>query len=318
MSDPEEKIDVTDLKDTFLECPVCIEHFNQTDRRPRLLNSCLHAFCTQCLDQLLEKEGKGQVTCPICRQVERVRRKADSLPPDPMRSKLVDYVQLKRRKRILCSECEEHEAISRCQECQCYLCKDCDYVHRRHRVSRDHLIQTLDKVMKEPVKNLSKGHFCPSHPKHHIKSYCSTEGKLCCVSCTVLDHRGHNLQKLEEAAEEKKGEMIMKMTEVRQLTQVLEKARKKGIQQEKAISDIKDKSLSDIKSILMSYAEQLMKENVKCYHPSMIKATACSLMSKRRCLLMNRLLPSLSQLTRTSHRPKRREMMWKCCRCILP
>ncbi|XP_071089100.1 E3 ubiquitin-protein ligase TRIM33-like [Haliotis cracherodii] len=268
MSEPQEKVDVGSLKDNFLECPVCVEHFNQTDRRPRLLHSCLHAFCTQCLQQLLNKEGRGAVTCPLCRKVQKVHGNADTLEVDGLRDKLVEFLQIKQNKKVLCSEClERNEAVSRCQDCQSYLCKECDFVHRRHRVSRDHSIMLLGDVLDQPITSFAKGHFCPKHPKHNLEFYCPTDEKLCCISCTVLDHKGHDLQHLGEASAAKKAELETKLTQVCVHADYLRNKKKEVKQQEKYIEDVKAKSLSDIdtmfdrfKTILDKRKYQLMTD----------------------------------------------------------
>ncbi|XP_071089098.1 E3 ubiquitin-protein ligase TRIM33-like [Haliotis cracherodii] len=254
----QDKVDVGSLKDTFLECPVCVEHFNLTDRRPRLLHSCLHAFCTQCLQQLLNKEGRGKITCPLCRKVEKVTGNADTLEVDSLRDKLVEFLQIKQDKKVLCSEClEKTAAVSRCEECQSYLCKECDFVHRRHRVSRDHSILSLNDVLKQPIQSFGKGHFCPNHPKHHLEFYCATEEKLCCVSCTVLDHRDHELQKLEEAAATRKEELDTKIKQVHARANRLREERKDGTQELKCIEEAKARSILDINRIFHELKQRL-------------------------------------------------------------
>ncbi|XP_067657097.1 E3 ubiquitin-protein ligase TRIM33-like [Haliotis asinina] len=250
MSEPQDKVDVGSLKDTFLECPVCVEHFNQTDRRPRLLHTCLHAFCTQCLQQLLAKEGKGQITCPLCRNVQRVTGTVNTLEVDSLRDKLVEFLQIKQDNKVLCSECPEMTtAVSRCQECQSYLCEECDFVHRRHRVSRDHSILSLEDVLKQPTQRFGKGHFCPRHPKHHTEFYCMTEEKLCCVSCTILDHKDHELQTLEEAAATRKAELVTKIKQIHAHTDHLREEMKAGSQTLTRIEEAKARSISDISKV---------------------------------------------------------------------
>ncbi|XP_067657095.1 uncharacterized protein [Haliotis asinina] len=254
MSEPQEKVDVGSLKDTFLECPVCVEHFNQTDRRPRLLHSCLHAFCTQCLQQLLDKEGKGQITCPLCRQVQNVHGQADTLEIDGLRDKLVEFLQIKQDKKAHCSECpERNEAVSRCQECH----SNSDFVHRRHRLSRDHVIMSLGDLIDQPIASFSKSHFCPKHPKHNLEFYCATEEKLCCVSCTVLGHKGHDLQQLEEASAAKKTQLETKLAEVHSHADRLRNNKKQLKCQEKHIEDTREKSLSDINTMFDHFKTNL-------------------------------------------------------------
>ena len=268
MSEPQERLNISDLKNTFLECPVCIEHFNQTDRRPRLLRSCLHAFCTQCLDQLLQKEGKGQITCPICRHVEKVKGSADSLPADPLRSKLVDYVQMKKEKKVKCTDCpDENEAESRCQECSQFLCKECTYVHKRHMMTRNHTVISMEEVLDQPLKSLSTGHFCPKHPKHQLEFFCSNDESLCCLSCIVVDHQGHKFQKIEEAVAPRQQELDSKLHQINAQSHILQKRRQELEQRKALIQQDKNQARSEINKqftklerILQSRKETLLKE----------------------------------------------------------
>ncbi|XP_066990374.1 E3 ubiquitin-protein ligase TRIM32-like [Macrobrachium rosenbergii] len=45
------------------DCQVCLERFDNAERRPRCL-SCGHTLCTSCLTDIL---GRGQLLCPFCR-----------------------------------------------------------------------------------------------------------------------------------------------------------------------------------------------------------------------------------------------------------
>ncbi|XP_046365192.2 E3 ubiquitin-protein ligase TRIM71-like [Haliotis rufescens] len=201
MSEPKEKIDITYLKETFLECPVCLEHFNQTERRPLLLHSCLHAVCAQCLEQLLAKEGKSQVTCPLCRQVQKVSGNAKSVPLDCVRYKLVECLETAEEEYALCIDCSDgNKAESTCQDCSLNLCKECTSVHRRHRLTRDHIITSLHNSVQHLPRPVVKSHFCPQHKMHLLEFFCITDDTVCCLSCSNLDHKGHTFEKLEDVA----------------------------------------------------------------------------------------------------------------------
>ncbi|XP_046542331.1 tripartite motif-containing protein 45-like isoform X2 [Haliotis rubra] len=243
------KIDVTDFKDTFLECPVCVEHFNQTNQRPRLLNSCLHAFCTACLQTLLTNEGGNQITCPLCRQVQTVRGNVDTLQIDPVRDKLTEYVQMKIEKKTLCTDCpDENEAEARCQECSSYLCAACRSAHKRHRMTKDHTIITLD----DPQENLKRGHFCQYHPAHQIEFYCNTDEQLCCVSCCIGDHKDHVVKKLENAADTKRAKVEKKLQLISKASDLTQKALQKGARQKWTITNITEQSEAEINTIYNS------------------------------------------------------------------
>ncbi|XP_046558143.1 E3 ubiquitin-protein ligase TRIM56-like [Haliotis rubra] len=247
MSEPQEKVDISALKDTFLECPVCVEHFNQTDRRPRLLHSCLHAFCTQCLQQLLDKEGKGQITCPLCRQVHKIPGEPGTLPVDPVRAKLVDFVQIKNEGKAPCTDCPAGSpAESRCQECSVYLCKECAYVHRRHRLTHDHPVISLSGVLEQPLNTFAQGHFCTHHPKHQLEFFCASDETLCCLSCTVVEHKGHDFQKLDEAAKKRQTELEASMLAVNVNVQQLRQRRLSEERRQTAIAEAQAKAKSDV------------------------------------------------------------------------
>ncbi|XP_046548742.1 E3 ubiquitin-protein ligase TRIM33-like isoform X3 [Haliotis rubra] len=247
MAEAQEKVDMSALKDTFLECPVCVEHFNQTDRRPRLLITCLHAFCTQCLQQLLAQEGKGQITCPLCRQVHNVPGKADSLPLDLVRVKLTDFVQMKNEGNVPCTDCPDgNTAKSRCQECSVYLCKQCTYVHKRHQLTRDHQIISLSDALQQPLNMLGKRHCCTHHPKYQLEFFCATDDTLCCMSCTVVEHKGHEFQKLEDVAKNRLEELESLMQAVQTNAQQLRQRRMCEEQSQKAIVQAQRKTSSDV------------------------------------------------------------------------
>ncbi|XP_045117305.1 E3 ubiquitin-protein ligase TRIM32-like [Portunus trituberculatus] len=51
------------MDDNVEDCPVCLNTFDDTHRRPRNL-PCGHTLCTPCINELKEQ---GAVTCPTCR-----------------------------------------------------------------------------------------------------------------------------------------------------------------------------------------------------------------------------------------------------------
>ncbi|KAG5835228.1 hypothetical protein ANANG_G00270090 [Anguilla anguilla] len=53
-----------------LECPICLETYNQEQLRPKLLQ-CGHTVCRQCLEKLLASTING-VRCPFCSKVSRM------------------------------------------------------------------------------------------------------------------------------------------------------------------------------------------------------------------------------------------------------
>ncbi|XP_046335855.2 E3 ubiquitin-protein ligase TRIM56-like, partial [Haliotis rufescens] len=241
------KGDVSSLKDTFLECPVCVEHFNQTDRRPRLLHSCLHAFCTQCLQQLLDKEGNGEITCPLCRRIEKVSGTAQMIAIDPVRDQLVEYLHIQKKKQVLCKDCPDgNHARSRCFECGGNLCLDCENAHRRNRSTRGHEIKLLGELQAASCESLKVRTFCCNHQDHFIECFCSTCEALCCVMCAIIDHKGHEFQKLDDAAATIIKKIEGSMNEVQDIFKSLSNAKSESGEYVTVVQRDKERSISEI------------------------------------------------------------------------
>ncbi|XP_042353036.1 E3 ubiquitin-protein ligase RNF186-like [Plectropomus leopardus] len=61
--------DATDsLPNDVYECKICYNYFDLDRHTPKLLG-CSHTFCTECLDALHSRQGRGwRIGCPVCRQ----------------------------------------------------------------------------------------------------------------------------------------------------------------------------------------------------------------------------------------------------------
>ena len=60
-----------------IECPTCLECFDENKRVPRLLGCCSHTFCSECLTALLravvfDHTGNGALSCPVDRSLTQV------------------------------------------------------------------------------------------------------------------------------------------------------------------------------------------------------------------------------------------------------
>jgi hypothetical protein len=47
-----------------LKCLICNEFFNESTKLPRLLISCGHTYCQECLKNLYEKDENNSIICP--------------------------------------------------------------------------------------------------------------------------------------------------------------------------------------------------------------------------------------------------------------
>jgi len=142
-------------------CQICKKRFHQ----PRVL-SCLHVFCSGCLDRLLEdKEGVGDgdataergvgssskvassgteldqvsLVCPTCKQITHVGGVSE-LPLDVVMMNAMDMFDIN-ASRILCTSCKaEEKAVARCTDCASFLCSNCVTAHKYMRCFENHKV----------------------------------------------------------------------------------------------------------------------------------------------------------------------------------
>ncbi|XP_075198104.1 E3 ubiquitin/ISG15 ligase TRIM25-like [Anomaloglossus baeobatrachus] len=212
-----------------LECSVCLSLY--TD--PVTLR-CGHNFCRECIDQVLKTQDEsGVYTCPECREafLERPALKRNialckvvlTCPPS------VDDSS------ILCTYCIHSPvpAVRSCLHCEASLC---DNHLRGHSKGPEH-------VLTDPSTSL-EDRKCSVHKKI-LEYYCTEDAACICVSCSLAgEHRGHQVEMLDEASEKKKMKLrnvllklITKKKKTEDRVQSLEERKRKA--QEKASGEVK-------------------------------------------------------------------------------
>ncbi|XP_075439955.1 E3 ubiquitin/ISG15 ligase TRIM25-like [Ascaphus truei] len=193
-----------------LTCPICLSTYTQ----PVMLR-CGHNFCQGCIGSVWDSQGgSGLYTCPECRAEFQER------PALQRNLKLCNIAE-----RFLSTQPEQEEAVIFCTYCvtssvpaakTCLHCDAslCDIHLERHSKSEEH-------VLSEPTTSL-KTRKCPVH-KEILKCYCTEDAACICLSCCVFgEHRGHQVESLNEASEKKKVKLrhvLEKLTTVREETE---------------------------------------------------------------------------------------------------
>ncbi|XP_033845573.1 E3 ubiquitin-protein ligase TRIM32 [Periophthalmus magnuspinnatus] len=113
-----------DLMREVLECPICLETYNQDQLRPKLLQ-CGHTVCRQCLEKLLANTING-VRCPFCSKVSRmssISQLADNLTV----LKILDCTTScsAAAAALMCKSCCTRLPRQYCHECAVVLCELC-------------------------------------------------------------------------------------------------------------------------------------------------------------------------------------------------
>ncbi|XP_077334352.1 E3 ubiquitin/ISG15 ligase TRIM25-like [Lithobates pipiens] len=175
-----------------LECSVCLNIY--TD--PVMLK-CGHNFCRDCIGRVWDtQEGYGGYSCLECRQIFQKR------PVLQRNLKLRNIVENfqpthpdQEESGVFCTHCIHTPvpAVISCLHCEASLC---DNHLRVHSKSPEH-------VLCDPTTSL-ENRKCSVH-KELLKYYCTEDETCICMSCRLDgEHRGHQVETLDEASEMKK------------------------------------------------------------------------------------------------------------------
>ncbi|XP_068120727.1 E3 ubiquitin/ISG15 ligase TRIM25-like [Hyperolius riggenbachi] len=175
-----------------LECPVCLTIY--TD--PVILR-CGHNFCRVCIDRVLDtQEGSGCYSCPECRAQYMER---PTLQRNIALRKIAESFQSTQPDQeeagVCCTYCVDCSipAVKSCLLCEASLCSKHLRVHSK----------APEHILCDPNTSL-ENRKCSVHKKI-LEYYCTEDAACICVSCRLDgEHRGHQVEILDEASEKKK------------------------------------------------------------------------------------------------------------------
>ncbi|XP_053550044.1 E3 ubiquitin/ISG15 ligase TRIM25-like [Bombina bombina] len=260
-----------------LTCSICLSIY----RDPVTL-SCGHNFCLRCIERVLgTQEGSGVYTCPECRKrfSEKPKLQRNITLCNIVRN--LHPTQLKKRMTgVFCTYCV-HSSVPAAKSCLLCEASLCDKHLRVHNKSEEH-------VLTKPTTSWGNRK-CSKHKKL-LEYYCTEDAACICASCSLVgEHRGHQVELLNEASEKKKKKLrnvLQKLITKRKMTEkrVLSlQVRRRGEQEKaagvterlttwfkdirKQLEDLEKRVLSDItrqqKKILLPFSDliqQLQKE----------------------------------------------------------
>jgi len=147
-----------ELLEKQVQCPICLE----TYRDPKAL-ACLHAYCRECVQQLLLRQQKDQeVECPQCRSVVLVAgNDPNSLPTVFFINGLIEVCEILKKaesNEITCQNCSEAKATSFCHTCSMFICASCTNAHKKMKVFESHKTIAISELkegalIQLPTKN---------------------------------------------------------------------------------------------------------------------------------------------------------------------
>ncbi|XP_063777219.1 E3 ubiquitin/ISG15 ligase TRIM25-like [Pseudophryne corroboree] len=238
-----------------LHCSICLNIY--TD--PVTLR-CGHNFCRVCIDRVLDaQEGAGVYTCPDC------RAECQERPALQRNITLCNIVGSfpstwpdQEETGIFCTYCVDSPvpAAKSCLLCEASLC---DKHLRVHSKSAEHLLC-------DPTTSLGNRK-CSVHKKI-LEYYCTEDAACICVSCCLIgEHRGHQMESLDEASERKKKKLrnvLQKLTtkraETEKRVQRLQKRRREYQRKAAGVTETVTALFRDIRRQLEHLEKRVLSE----------------------------------------------------------
>ena len=240
-----------------VSCSVCMVTFTEPKQLP-----CLHSFCLHCLEGIQRTSGRHDViTCPECRRESQVPGgKLKDLPTNFRINSLLDVLAIRdcSSTGVKCGNCDKRRVESfYCFQCCSFWCDECITGHNIIRANKEHRVlalkdfedQDIEVVLKRPA-------FCSrsGHEKKELEFFCKKCQETVCSSCVVTAHDGHVKVLLEEAANEKKSQ-VMSAIESRKAN--VQKMRNKISKIDEACHNI-EANVAKVKRSAQQFAESMI------------------------------------------------------------
>uniref|UniRef100_A0A8C5N563 E3 ubiquitin-protein ligase TRIM39-like n=1 Tax=Leptobrachium leishanense TaxID=445787 RepID=A0A8C5N563_9ANUR len=194
-----------DLRDE-LSCSNCLNVYTDPVTLP-----CGHSFCKTCIGDVLGMQEVRENSCPECMEMFSIHRELNrNLTLHTVSESFQSAHQTKKRIAIPCTNCIQSPvpAVKTCLLCEASLCEDHLRVHSK----------SAEHVLTEPTTSLGNRK-CLVHKKV-LEYYCCEDAACICVYCRLDgEHRGHQVETLNEASEKKKEKLrniLQKLTSQRE------------------------------------------------------------------------------------------------------
>ena len=198
-----------------ITCSICLDTFT----KPKTI-ACLHTFCLKCLEKhALTTQRQGQFRCPECQAQVNIPKgnRFDNLPTGFLQNSLLSLLAVRQigdGSQISCGSCRKTSAeISYCFDCGRFLCLDCVNAHEllRNVAFEGHKVTPVKQFQPADYEALLKRQsFCSQqyHEREVTRFFC-LECQICvCQVCIVTDHKNHNVDPLEKAADGEKANIM--------------------------------------------------------------------------------------------------------------
>ena len=196
-------------------CSICLETYT----KPKTI-ACLHTFCLKCLEEhALRTQRQGRFQCPDCQAEVNILEGNcfGNLPTGFLQNSLLSLLAVRQSSdgsQISCGICKKKSAeISYCFGCEKLLCRDCVNAHELFRESafQGHKVTAVKQFQAVDYEALLKRQsFCPQpYHEREVNRFFCLECQICvCQVCINTDHKNHNVDPLEKAADAEKANIM--------------------------------------------------------------------------------------------------------------
>lgn len=257
---PETKPDIT-------KCSICKEEFKTPVRLP-----CLHTFCYSCLNSFIisafESEptsAKFEFLCPLCSCIvfppdpsAKYQEWAKLFPMNHMIVSMIEQNKLKTKIKT-CDPCQltndDVTAVNWCLECNEALCENCANVHKKLKISKDHILKNINELDRIPL--ITSLQTCDHHIGKRVEAFCRDHNQPCCSSCVAIHHRKcDQVITLQEAAKgvvnsKKLSGLLQRLDDISALNKTL-------IQEKRDIIQTMENQKNDIQKELQEFRKKIM------------------------------------------------------------
>ena len=195
-------------------CSICLDTF--TD--PKTI-TCLHTFCFECLKKhALISQRNGKFRCPECQAEDDLpeANRFDKLPTSFHHNSLLSVLAIRQSGKgndVSCGVCKKKSAeISYCFECTKFMCSDCVNAHQLFiNLTEGHKVTPVKQFQPQDYEALMRRQsFCSQqyHEREVTRFFCLKCQICVCQICIATDHKAHDVEPLEKAADGEKANIL--------------------------------------------------------------------------------------------------------------
>ena len=195
-------------------CSICLDTFND----PKII-LCFHKFCCECLEKHARASHKqGKFRCPECQaEIDLPEgNRFDPLPTSFFHNSLLNLLAVRQSgdgTNITCGNCKKRSSnVHYCFDCARFMCSDCLTAHELMRVAFEgHKVMPVKDFQAQDYEALLKRQpFCSKkyHEREITRFFCLQCQSCVCHLCIVTEHRNHEVNLLDEAADNEKGNIM--------------------------------------------------------------------------------------------------------------